>query len=440
MSILITGARVIDPDEFDAVADIWVEKGKIAAVEAPGKLRERLESSKIQREEVRIIDAAGKLVCPGLIDMHVHLREPGYEHKETIDSGTKAAAYGGFTAVCCMANTNPVNDSRAVTEWIIGRGRAAGFARVYPVAAVTKALAGQTLVDFADLRDAGAVAFSDDGNPVTDSGLMRSALQRAAAVGRPVISHCEDPALAANGCMNAGPTAGNLGMPGIPNASESVMVERDIALSAETGAAVHIAHVSTAESVDAIRAAKDRGLAVTAETAPHYFSLTDETVRQCGSNAKMNPPLRSEADRQAIRRGLADGTIDVIATDHAPHTPEEKSLPFERAPNGIIGLETALGLSLRLAAEGVLSDAEVIAKLSRQPARILGLPCGLKRGLPADIAVIDPQCRYTVDAARFQSKSRNTPFQGWQMTGRAILTMVAGRIVFEAAGIENAVA
>lgn len=421
----------------DAQADIWIEDGQIAAIGPPDAIRETYRSSRIQHSGIRIIDAAGHLVCPGLVDMHVHFREPGFEHKETIATGAAAAVCGGFTAVCCMANTNPVNDNRQVTELILEKAQAAGLARVYPVAAVSKNLAGRELVDFDDLKRAGAIAFSDDGNPVKDAETMRIAMTRSSELGAPVISHCEELQLAGDGAMNAGPAAEALGIKGIPNASESVMVARDIALSQQTRAPVHIAHVSTRESVDAIRAAKDKGIPVTAETAPHYFCLTDEAVKRCGSNAKMNPPLRSKADQQAIRQALADHTIDAIATDHAPHSPAEKALPFDQAPNGIIGLETALGLSLQLVADGVLSLDQLIAKLTTAPSRILGLPCGLKAGMPADLVIFDPHMRYKVDAAQFRSKSRNSPFDGWQLTGKVVLTMVAGRIVFDASVTET---
>jgi dihydroorotase len=330
-----------------------------------------------------------------------------------------------------MANTDPVNDSPQTTALILDRARAAGMARVYPVAAVTKNLAGKDLVDFEGLKRTGAIAFSDDGNPVTDTETMRAAMRRTAELGMPVISHCEEPALVDGGAMNAGPTAEALGIKGIPNTSESVMVTRDITLSEQTGAAVHIAHVSTRESVAAIRQAKDRGFPVTAETAPHYFCLTDEAVKRCGANAKMNPPLRSRQDLLAIRQALADHTIDAIATDHAPHSPDEKALPFDQAPNGIIGLETALGLSLQLVEDGILTLEQLIAKWTLAPSRILGLPCGLKTGMPADLLVFDPDFTYQVNAARFRSKSRNTPFDGWQLRGKAVLTMVAGRIVYE---------
>ncbi|MCU0564279.1 MAG: dihydroorotase, partial [Desulfobacterales bacterium] len=337
---------------------------------------------------------------------------------------------GGFTAVCCMANTRPVNDCPQVTELILARAAQAGLARVYPVAALTLGLEGRTLCDFAALKAAGAAALSDDGRPLLDSRLMRTALEQARELNLPVVSHSEDPFLAENGVMNEGPTARELGVTGIPNAAESIMVEREIALAELTGAPVHIAHVSTAESVRAIREAKGRGVPVTAETAPHYFLLTDEAVRHCGADAKMNPPLRSEADRLAVRQGLADGAIDCIATDHAPHAPEEKAAGLAKSPNGIIGLETALPTSLTLVADGTLSLSALIAKMSVAPARIFNLPCGLQPGMPADLTLIDPDREFTIEASMFKSRSRNSPFVGMRVKGRAVMTIVGGNIVF----------
>jgi dihydroorotase len=362
--------------------------------------------------------------------MHVHLREPGFEHKETIASGCRAAVSGGFTAVCCMANTRPVNDCAAVTGFIRERAAEAGLARVYPVAAVTRGLDGRELCDYAELKGAGAAAVSDDGRPVPDSRIMRRALEQAWAAGLPVISHSEDPYLAAGGVMNEGGTALRLGVAGIPNAGESIMVMREIALSELTGAPVHIAHVSTRESVRAIREAKARGVAVTAETAPHYFMLTDAAVERHGADAKMSPPLRSELDRLALREALSDGTIDCIATDHAPHAPGEKAAGLALAPNGIIGLETALPLCLELVADGLLSLSDLIARLTTHPARILGVPCGLAAGLPADITIIDPAAEYTITPFMFKSRSRNSPFIGMDVKGRAVMTLVGGRIVY----------
>ncbi len=431
MDMLIAGGRVIDPGHFDGVADLLVADGRVRALIPADSRDPSGPASKMLRPDARRFDASGKIVAPGLIDLHVHLREPGFEHKETIATGCRAAVSGGFTAVCCMANTRPVNDSRQVTEFILAQARGAGLARVYPVAAVSRGLDGRELCDFDALKQAGAVAVSDDGRPVMDSLLMRRALEEGRRAGLAVISHCEDPYLAAGGVMNEGPTARRLGVAGVPNAAESIMVMRDIALSELTGAAVHIAHVSTRESVQAIRAAKERGVPVTAETAPHYLLLTEEAVAERGAAAKMSPPLRSEADRQAVRDALADGTIDCIATDHAPHADAEKAEGLAAAPNGVIGLETAVPLCLSLVAQGVLTLPELIAKLSTAPARILGIDCGLRPGMRADITVIDPAPEYVIDHSLFRSRSRNSPFLGLTVKGRPVLTVVGGRPVFE---------
>jgi dihydroorotase len=366
------------------------------------------------------------------LDLHVHFREPGFEYKETIASGGQAAVAGGFTAVCTMPNTQPVNDDRQVTEFILQRAAEAGTVRVYPVGAISRGLDGHDLSEFGELKSAGCVAVTDDGRPVVDAQLMRRALEYARGFGLLVMSHCEDMVLTADGVMNEGPMATRIGLAGIPNAAESVTVMRDIALCELTGARLHIAHVSTRESVEAIRAAKRRGAPVTAETAPHYFSLTDAAVGEYDTHAKMNPPLRSEQDRQAIREALADGTLDAIATDHAPHAPEEKEVEFDRAANGIIGLETALPLGLKLVSEGVLTLEALIGKMSVNPARIIGAPCGLEPGQTADITLIDPGHRFSVDSRTFRSLSRNTPFDGWPLQGIAVLTMVGGRIVHDA--------
>jgi dihydroorotase len=431
MNYHITGGRIIDPGHYEGLSDIYVVDGKIAALVPLGSSPPPEKTSKFPPADFRIIDARGKIVAPGLIDLHVHLREPGFEHKETIETGCRAAVFGGFTAVCCMANTRPVNDDPSVTHYILSRAAQAGLARVYPVAAITKGLEGRIPCDYDQLKQAGAVAISDDGKPLLDSRIMRLAMEKAGQLKMPVISHSEDPYLVEGGVMNDGPVARELGVAGIPNAAESIMVLREIALSELTGAPVHIAHVSTRESVRGIREAKSRGVRVTAETAPHYFLLTDEAVREHGADAKMNPPLRSEEDRLAIRQGLADGTIDCIATDHAPHTPEEKAAGLEKAPNGIIGLETALATSLKLVEDGTLSLNGLIARMSTYPARILGVPCGLKAGNPADITMIDPAIEFTIESSLFRSRSRNSPFVGMQVKGKAVVTMVAGRIVFE---------
>ena len=423
MLTVIKGGRVIDPGNLDDILDIVIEDGNIVEIKQDALAGD-------DNKEFKIIDASGKIVAPGLIDMHVHLRDPGYEYKETIETGSRAAAFGGFTAICCMPNTNPVNDCRQVTEYIVKKAAKADIVRVYPVAAISKGLKGDRLCEYGELKDAGAIAVSDDGNPVMNSQLMRRALEYSSGFNLPVISHCEDFDLVSDGAMNEGAVATKMGLSGIPNAAESIMVLRDIALCELTGVPVHIAHVSTRESVRAIRDAKKRGVPVTAETAPHYFSLTDASIKDYNTNNKMNPPLRTEQDREAICQGLADGTIDAIATDHAPHSLIEKAVEFDQAANGIIGLETAVPLGLKLVEAGIIDITDLIEKMSKNPARILGLKTGLEIGKTADITIIDPEISYCIDADRFQSLSRNTPFDGWDVKGRAVLTMVGGKIVF----------
>lgn len=424
MLTVIKGGRVIDPGNLDDILDIVIEDGNIVEIK-----QNALAGN--ENKEFKIIDASGKIVVPGLIDMHVHLRDPGYEYKETIDTGGRAAAFGGFTAICCMPNTNPVNDCRQVTEYILKKAVKADTVRIYPVAAISKGLKGDSLCEYGELKDAGAIAVSDDGNPVMNSQLMRRALEYSSGFNLPVISHCEDLALVSYGAMNEGAVATKMGLSGIPNAAESIMVFRDIALCELTGVPVHIAHVSTKESVRAIRDAKKRGVPVTAETAPHYFSLTDASIKDYNTNYKMNPPLRTEKDREAICQGLVDGTIDVIATDHAPHSIIEKAVEFDQAANGIIGLETAIPLGLKLVEAGIIDITNLIEKMSKNPARILGLKIGLEIRKTADITIIDPEISYRINADRFQSLSRNTPFDGWEVKGRAVLTMVGGKIVYQ---------
>lgn len=422
MSILIKGGRVLDPGNCDAVCDLIIEDGKIVELSENVKSKENFD---------RIIDATGKIVTPGLIDMHVHLREPGHEYKETIKSGTQAAACGGFTAVCCMPNTSPVNDSRQVTEYILSKAKEAGFSKVYPVAAISPGLCGKNLSEFGELKEAGAIAVTDDGQPVSSSQLMRRALEYAKGFDLTVISHAEDLGIANNGSMNEGAVATQMGLAGIPNASESVMVMRDIALCELTGSKLHIAHVSTREAVQAIREAKNKGIRVSAETAPHYFTLTDSAVEGYNTNAKMNPPLRSADDRDAIREGLSDGTIDAIATDHAPHSILEKDVEFSLAANGIIGLETSVSLGLKLVNDGFITLAGLIEKMSKNPAGLLGLNNDFKPGNTADITIIDLELPYRVISDHFYSLSRNTPFEGWELKGKPVCTIVDGKVVFE---------
>ncbi|MBF0201282.1 MAG: dihydroorotase [Desulfamplus sp.] len=420
MRIRLRGARVIDPGSIDDYLDVVMEDGLISALLEPGTPPD--ESNPFD------IDCSGMIVVPGLIDIHVHLREPGHEYKETIRTGLLAAARGGFTAVCAMPNTLPVNDGIEMTAFMVSRARELGGSRLYPVGAITRGLKGETLCEYAGMKRAGIVALSDDGRPVERAGVMRRAMEYARGIGLPVISHAEDISLAGDGSMNEGVVATRLGLKGIPNAAESTIVMRDIALAELTGASLHIAHVSCRESVDAIRRAKKRGVPVTAETAPHYFTLTHEDVARYDTHAKMNPPLRTEQDRMAIIDALGDGTLDIIATDHAPHSSLEKDVEFDRAAFGIVGLETSLGLSLQLVRDGVMDMAALIKAMSKNPAKLLGIDNDLKPGNPADLTVIDPEAFWTVDSKLFASKGRNTPFQGYNLKGEVFMTIVQGRI------------
>jgi dihydroorotase len=428
MLIFIRGGKIVDPGRFVGVGDVLIEQGKIAAVgphlsAPPG---------------ATVMDAEGRLVLPGFVDLHVHFREPGFEYKETIQSGAAAAVAGGFTTVCCMPNTSPVNDNQAVTEFMLERAKQAGLANVLPIGAITKGSEGKELAEIGDLRRSGCVAISDDGKPVMNSLVMRRAMEYAMAFDLTVVDHCEDIHLAEGGCMNEGLISTELGLPGIPAAAEDVMVARNLSLSELTGARLHLAHISTAGSVRMVREAKARGIKVTAEACPHHFTLTEEVVRGYNTHAKMNPPLRTWADVQAIKEGLRDGTIDAIATDHAPHATQEKQQDFTEAPFGIVGLETAFSLTMGLVDEGVLSLEQAVAKLTSAPAAAFGLKKGtLAVGADADVVVVDPHEQWTVDPAKFRSKSRNTPFAGWKVKGAVQRTLVGGRVVFDAHGAER---
>jgi len=421
MNALIKGGRVLDPaNGVDAVEDLLIQDGKIAGL---GKGLEAPDGTPV-------IAAAGKVVCPGFIDTHVHLREPGYEYKETVATGTKAAAAGGFTAVACMANTNPVNDNRSVTDYILAKARSEGFVRVYPIGAVTRGLEGKELAELAELAEAGCVAYSDDGHPIMNSALLRRAMEYTLPFGLPIISHAEDAHLVQGGVMNEGVVSTELGLGGRPATAEEVMVARDCCLAELTGAHVHIAHLSTAGAVRLVKEAKARGIRVTAEVTPHHLLLTEEAVRGYDPNTKMNPPLRTKRDQEALLEALADGTIDCIATDHAPHALSEKEGDFDGAAAGIVGLETAVSVLLdRLVRPGLLDLKTLIARLTAGPARVLNLPGGsLAPGIEADVTILDLERELTIDPSGFHSKSRNTPFGGWRVTGMPWMTLIAGRV------------
>lgn len=422
---MIYGGWIVAPGSRATEADLLIAEGVVVGVEPH-------LGARIDVRHAECIDARGVLVMPGFVDLHVHLREPGYEHKETIATGTAAAVAGGFTTVCCMPNTKPVNDDIAVTGWIIERARATASAHVHPIGAMTMGSAGRELADFRALKQAGCVAVSDDGRPVMRDEVMRRVMQSAAELDLPVIDHCEDTMASGCGCMNEGPVSRAMGWRGMPGDSEYRMIARDIRLARETGARLHIAHLSTADGVEMVRKAKSDGVRITAEVSPHHFTLTDDAVSTYGANAKMNPPLRAERDRTAVVEGLADGAIDAIATDHAPHAEYEKERGMNRAPFGIVGLETALGLTLRLVQQGRLTLERAITCLTSAPAAVLGLPKGiLKPGAAADITLINPDVSWTVDPGRFRSKSRNTPFSGWTLKGQVIRTLVAGKTVYQ---------
>lgn len=421
MKILIKGGRIIDPQtKTDKISDILLDNGIVQ------KIGENLSA-----ENAEVINASGKIVAPGLIDMHCHLRDPGYEYKEDIESGTRSAAKGGFTSVACMPNTNPPVDNADLVENIISRAQKLGYANVYPIGAISKGLEGKELSDIGELKFAGAAGISDDGRPVSNSSLMRRALEYAGMFDTLVISHCEDLNLLDDGVMNEGRISTLLGLKGISPAVEEVQVARDVILAEKTGAPLHICHVSTAGSVEIVRQAKARGIKVSCETCPHYFTLTEEACLNFDTNAKMNPPLRTQKDLNAVIEGLKDGTIDVIATDHAPHHIDEKNLEFNEAKNGIVGFETALGLGYtHLVKAGHLTLSEFLTKMTVAPARLLGLSKGtLEEGKACDVTVFDIDNEYEVKVSEFASKSKNSPYDGYKLFGRALYTVVNGKMV-----------
>ncbi len=424
-ALLVRGGRVVDPaNKRDEVCDVLLEKGKVA----------RVAKSIKAPAGCKVLDAKGRIVAPGFFDMHTHLREPGFEYKETIETGSRAAAEGGFASVACMANTEPPNDNQNVTRFIRERAAEAGLVNVFPVGAVSKGLRGEELAEFGDMAEEGIVAVSDDGIPVADAELMRRALEYAKLFDFPVINHAEEPSLSGGGVIHEGKISTLLGLSGIPGAAEDVMVARDVYLTELTGSRLHVPHLSTREAVRIVREAKARGARVSCEVAPHHLVLSDEACKTFDTNTKMKPPLRTKADVEALREALADGTIDAVATDHAPHHWDEKSLEFPRAPFGVVGLETAVSLMTdRFVHAGLLTWTRLVELLSENPARILNLRSKghLSPGADADVTVIDPEARVTVDASAFRSRSRNSPFDGWKLKGSPCATIVAGRMVYE---------
>lgn len=422
---------MIDPfTNKEGIVDIFIEDGVISKVQLKNKVKSLKTNSK-PSSSIMEIEASGLYVFPGLIDMHTHLREPGYEYKETIRTGTLAAIRGGFTSVCCMANTNPVNDNPEVTYYILAKAKEEGSCDVYPIGAITKGLKGEELSEMVMLKEAGCVAFSDDGMPVMNPLIMRRALEYSKTIDAPIISHCEDLFLSENGVMNEGKLSFYLGLKGIPKASEEIMVSRDVILSKHFKAPIHIAHVSTKGSVEIIKKAKEEGVHVTAETCPHYFTLTEEAVASYNTNAKVNPPLRTEEDKEAIIEALKEDIIDVIASDHAPHHIDEKKVPFQEALNGISGVETAFALSLRLVHDGILNLRELIEKFTINPSRILRInKNGIKEGAEADLIVVDIEREWIVDKEKFVSLGKNTPFDGWRLKGK-VLFVFKGKKTFD---------
>lgn len=420
-SLIIRNGLVVDPSQnLERVTSIRIDDGKVTAL-----------GDGLPVQDATVIDASELIVCPGFIDLHAHLREPGREDKETIETGSRAAAAGGFTSVCAMPNTTPVNDNGSVTKYVLERGAEAGLVNVFPIGAITRGSRGEELADYGEMKDAGIVALSDDGKPVANSQVMRHAFEYARDFDLPIVDHCEEPALAAGGSMHEGTFSAMLGLKGINRLAEELHVVRDALLARETGGRVHIAHISTRGSVEIVRWAKSQGLPVTCEVTPHHLLLTDAAVVGFDTNAKMNPPLRSEEDRQALIEGLVDGTIDAIATDHAPHHIDEKMLEFDKAPFGVVGLETAVGLIYdRFVKTGVISLSRFVALFSTAPAQIFQLNRGaLTPGSIADLTIVDPKKEWTVDPSRFQSKSRNTPFVAWTLTAAPVTTILGGVVV-----------
>ncbi|HLR05396.1 MAG TPA: dihydroorotase [Pyrinomonadaceae bacterium] len=431
MRLLIANGYVIDPAQgINTGKSVFIEDGRVVGL---------LSHSDDVPEGCEVIDAVGLIVAPGFIDMHTHLREPGHEYKETIASGAASAVAGGFATVCAMPNTDPVNDSAAVTRFIIEQAENARLANVFPIGALTKNSAGTELAEMGEMKDAGIVAVSDDGRSVPSPGMMRRAMEYARGFDLPVIDHCEDKSLARGGVMHEGHWSLVLGLRGMPAAAEEVDALRDCALAEVTGARLHLAHVSTRGAIEAVRRAKEKGLWVTCEVAPHHWTLTDAAVADYETNTKMSPPLRSWDHIEAILAGLRDGTIDAIASDHAPHHADEKALEYDQAPSGITGLETAVGLAFDLVNQGVIDIERLVEVLATNPARILGLENRGTLGADAyaDVTILDPSFQWTVDASRSKSKSRNTPFDGRVMTGAAVATIVAGRVVFLHPGFER---
>ncbi|MBF0519191.1 MAG: dihydroorotase [Nitrospirae bacterium] len=424
---LIKNGHITDPSQgIDAIGCVLITNGRVEKVSIGA------DSIKVGYSNITVVDAEGLYVFPGFVDMHAHLREPGFEYKETIRTGTLAAARGGFTSVCPMPNTKPVNDNETVTEFIVRKTMMEGYCDVFPIGAITKGQEGKELAEMGMMKTAGCVAFSDDGKPVMNSLIMRRALEYSKVFSCPVISHAEDAHLSEGGVMNEGYLSTILGLRGIPTEAEIIMIKRDIDLAALTGGRLHVAHVSTAGGVRAIREAKKDGINVTAETCPHYFSITEDAVSGYNTNGKVNPPLRTQRDMEAVREGLSDDTIDTIATDHAPHHRDDKMCEFDRAAFGISGFETAFALSIRLVHDGVLPLNRLIQKMTNQPALILNIDKGsLKEGKDGDVVVVDMGAEFTVESEQFLSKGKNTPFLGWQLKGQPVLTINRGRVTYD---------